>query len=82
VNPAYSTYLKFLPSINNAPASANLEPLNNYLDPAEPYNWFYEAFANRYDYALVGEASLLRTLVLVEVSRESPGLDLCHLPWP
>jgi Carboxypeptidase regulatory-like domain len=51
VNPVYPTYLKFLPSPNNPPASSALEPLNNYLDPAEPYNWFYEAFANRYDYA-------------------------------
>ena len=51
MNPVYQTYLKFLPSPNNPPASAALEPLNNYLDPAEPYNWFYEAFANRYDYA-------------------------------
>ena len=52
VNPVYPTYLKFLPNPNNPPPNAASEPLNNYLDPAEPYNWFYEAFANRYDYAL------------------------------
>ncbi|MCU1261899.1 MAG: hypothetical protein JWO80_4784, partial [Bryobacterales bacterium] len=52
INPVYPTYLKFLPNPNNPPASASLEPLNNYLDPAEPYNWFYEAFANRYDYSM------------------------------
>lgn len=52
VNPAYATYLKFLPTPNNLPLSNKLEPLNNYIDPAEPYNWAYKAIANRYDYAL------------------------------
>lgn len=52
VNPTYATYLKFLPTPNNLPASNKLEPLNDYVDPAEPYNWAYKAFANRYDYAL------------------------------
>jgi len=50
VNPANQTYSKFLPTPNNSPASNTLEPLNNYIDPGEPYNWFYEAFANRFDY--------------------------------
>jgi hypothetical protein len=52
INPVYPTYLKFLPTPNNSPANAALEPLNNYVDPAEPYNWSYEALANRYDYSL------------------------------
>jgi hypothetical protein len=52
VNPVYQNYLKLLPDPNNSPASANLQPLNNYVDPAQPYNWFYEAFANRIDYQL------------------------------
>ncbi len=52
INPTYPTYLGFIPKPNNGPASANLEPLNNYLDPGEPYNWFYEAFSNRFDYQL------------------------------
>jgi hypothetical protein len=50
INPAYQTYAKFLPTPNNSPVSNLLEPLNNYVDPGEPYNWFYEAFANRFDY--------------------------------
>jgi hypothetical protein len=52
IDPVYSTYVKFLPTPNNPPASANLQPLNNFLDPAEPYNWSYEAFANRIDYVV------------------------------
>lgn len=51
INPMYATYLKFLPTPNNPPANSSLEPLNNYIDPAEPYNWAYKAIANRYDYA-------------------------------
>ena len=50
VNPAFATYAKFLATPNNSPVSNALEPLNNYVDPGEPYNWFYEAFANRFDY--------------------------------
>ncbi len=50
IDPVYGAYVKFLPAPNNSPASANLQPLNNFLDPAEPYNWSYEAFANRIDY--------------------------------
>ena len=50
INPVYDTYVKFLPAPNNLPASANLEPLNDYVDPSQPYNWFYEAYANRFDY--------------------------------
>jgi len=52
INPVYGAYLKFLPTPNNLPTATNLEPLNDYVDPAEPYNWSYEAVANRYDYAL------------------------------
>ncbi|MFN0103245.1 MAG: carboxypeptidase regulatory-like domain-containing protein [Bryobacteraceae bacterium] len=50
VSPANATYSKFYPTPNNPPARANLEPLNNYLGVAEPYNWSYSAFANRFDY--------------------------------
>ena len=50
INPVYKTYLGFEPTPNNLPATALLEPLNNYLDPGEPYNWFYEAVTNRFDY--------------------------------
>lgn len=50
INPANATYSKFFPAPNNPPARANLEPLNNYLGVAEPYNWSYGAFANRFDY--------------------------------
>ena len=50
VSPANATYSKFFPSPNNPPARANLEPLNNYLGVAEPYNWSYAAVANRFDY--------------------------------
>jgi hypothetical protein len=52
INPAYSTYAKFEPAPNNLPASSSLEPLNNYLDPGEPYNWSYSAISNRFDYQL------------------------------
>jgi hypothetical protein len=50
INPAYKTYTAFEPVPNSPPASANLEPLNNYLDPGEPYNWSYSAISNRFDY--------------------------------
>lgn len=50
VNPANATYSAFFPNPNNPPAAANLEPLNNYLGVAEPYNWSYGALANRFDY--------------------------------
>jgi len=50
IDPVYNAYVKFLPAPNNPPASASQQPLNNFLDPAEPYNWSYEAFANRIDY--------------------------------
>ena len=50
INPAYKTYDKFEPIPNNPPASSSLEPLNNYLDPGEPYNWSYRAISNRFDY--------------------------------
>ncbi|MGH9633034.1 MAG: hypothetical protein ACRD7E_32425, partial [Bryobacteraceae bacterium] len=50
INPANATYSKFFPTPNNPPARANLEPLNNYLGVAEPYNWSYGAFVNRFDY--------------------------------
>lgn len=52
INPANATYSKFYPTPNNPPAAANLEPLNNYLGVAEPYNWSYGAVANRFDYQL------------------------------
>ena len=52
VNPVYPTYVKFLPTPNNSPSSVTQEPLNNYVDPAEPYNWSYSAVANRFDYQL------------------------------
>ncbi|MGH9722390.1 MAG: carboxypeptidase regulatory-like domain-containing protein [Bryobacteraceae bacterium] len=50
INPANATYSRFFPAPNNPPAAANLEPLNNYLGVAEPYNWSYAAVANRFDY--------------------------------
>lgn len=50
VNPANATYSAFFPTPNNSPAAANLEPLNNYLGVAEPFNWSYGALANRFDY--------------------------------
>ncbi len=52
INPANQTYTKFEPVPNNFPAAGNLEPLNNYLDPGEPYNWSYGAISNRFDYQL------------------------------
>ena len=50
INPTYGTYLGFLPVPNNLPASANLEPLNNYVGRAEPRNWSYSSASNRVDY--------------------------------
>jgi hypothetical protein len=50
VNPAHTTYSNFFPVPNNPPAAGNLEPLNNYLGVAEPYNWSYAALSNRMDY--------------------------------
>ncbi len=50
INPAYQNYVKLFPRPNSEPASARLEPTNNYVAVASPYNWTYEAFANRIDY--------------------------------
>ena len=50
INPTNATYSKFFPTPNNPPVRGNLEPLNNYLGVAEPYNWSYGAIANRFDY--------------------------------
>lgn len=50
INPAASVYSAFFPTPNSPPARANLEPLNNYVGVAEPYNWSYRALANRFDY--------------------------------
>ena len=50
INPAYQTYMNFMPAPNNPPANPTLEPLNNYVGVAEPYNWSYKALANRFDY--------------------------------
>jgi len=50
INPANATYSAFFPNPNNPPTAANLEPLNNYLGVAEPFNWSYGALANRFDY--------------------------------
>ena len=52
INPASATYNKFFPNPNSPPLAANLEPLNNYVGVAEPFNWSYSAFANRFDYQL------------------------------
>ena len=52
INPTYGSYLGFEPSPNNLPASANLEPLNNYVGTAEPRNWSYSAVSNRVDYSI------------------------------
>ena len=43
-------FLNFMPAPNNPPANPTLEPLNNYVGVAEPYNWSYKALANRFDY--------------------------------
>src|ERR1044071_2618881 len=50
INPAGSVYSGFFPTPNNPPARSNLEPLNNYVGVAEPFNWSYKAVANRFDY--------------------------------
>ena len=49
INPAYGTYVAFLPTPNNPPSSATQEPLNNYV-AAEPLNWWQYTFTNRIDY--------------------------------
>ena len=50
INPAYTTYLKFLPDPNHPPANSSLEPLNNYVGVGEPLNWTDNALMNRIDY--------------------------------
>jgi len=50
INPAHALYSSFFPTPNNPPARPDLEPLNNYLGVAEPYNWSYAALTNRIDY--------------------------------
>ena len=51
INPAYKTYMDFLPTPNNPPASASLEPLDNFV-AAEPLNWWQYTLTNRIDYEL------------------------------
>jgi len=50
INPVYSCYSKLLPKPNNDPVNPTLEPLNNYVTTAEPFNFNYKAFTNRVDY--------------------------------
>jgi hypothetical protein len=50
VNPAYNHYVKFLPRPNNSPTDPSREPTNNYLAVAMPFDWTYNALANRMDY--------------------------------
>ncbi|HEY6402109.1 MAG TPA: hypothetical protein VI479_11910, partial [Blastocatellia bacterium] len=50
VNPAYDAYIKLLPQANNNPTDPRLEPTNNYLGVAMPFDWTYRAIANRLDY--------------------------------
>jgi hypothetical protein len=50
VNPAYNSYLRFLPQPNNNPADPRSEPTNNYLAVGMPFDWTYTAIANRVDY--------------------------------
>jgi carboxypeptidase family protein len=49
-NPAYEAYIKLLPQANNNPTDPRLEPTNNYLGVAMPFDWTYRAIANRVDY--------------------------------
>ncbi|MEK7406334.1 MAG: carboxypeptidase-like regulatory domain-containing protein [Acidobacteriota bacterium] len=49
-NPAYNTYVKFLPVPNNDPADPRLEPRNNYIGAGIPQNEDYWSLSNRVDY--------------------------------
>jgi len=40
-----SGYVKLFPRPNSEPASLKLEPTNNYVAVASPYNWKYYALA-------------------------------------
>ncbi len=50
INPVYDAYVKLLPIPNNEPTNPRMEPRNNYLATATPYNWDYTAYTNRVDY--------------------------------
>lgn len=50
VNPAYSAYVKLLPTPNNDPTDPRKEPLNNYLAVAMPQVFDYKGLTNRVDY--------------------------------
>lgn len=51
INPAYSTYVKFYPQPNRAPADPGQAPLNNYLAVGQPLDWDYSSISGRLDYA-------------------------------
>ena len=52
VNPVYNSYVKFLPTPNNPGTNPRLEPLNNYIATATPYDWDYQSFNSRVDFEL------------------------------
>ncbi|MBM3737441.1 MAG: TonB-dependent receptor [Acidobacteria bacterium] len=53
-NPAYESYLKFLPRPNAEPTDPRNEPLNNYVAVAMPWIMNYYAITNRVDYQYSG----------------------------
>jgi hypothetical protein len=50
VNPAYKTYVNFLPIPNALPTNPSIEPFNDYVGPGEPLNWTDYALTHRVDY--------------------------------
>lgn len=50
VNPAYTSYLKFLPTPNADPIDPRKEPTINYIAGAIPWIFHYYALSNRIDY--------------------------------
>jgi hypothetical protein len=55
VNPAYKSYVSFLPTPNNDPLNPGGQPNNNYISAGQPYNEDYWAATNRMDYNLSGK---------------------------
>ncbi|HWB83123.1 MAG TPA: TonB-dependent receptor [Bryobacteraceae bacterium] len=52
LNPAYKAWMQVYPEPNNVPGIVQPDGTNNYYDPSQPYNDYFNSIVNRYDYNL------------------------------
>jgi hypothetical protein len=50
LDPVYKFYLQGIPLPNNVPGIVQPDGTNNYYDPTQPYNDYFNSIVNRFDY--------------------------------